>query len=68
MDKTEFYIKIKEQQLKVCSLKLSSETEKPVLVFLHDSLGCITLWRDFPELLAEKTVCNAIIYDRQGYG
>src|SRR5262249_47331630 len=31
-------------------------------------LGCITLWRDFPVNLAKLTGCNAIIYDRQGYG
>lgn len=41
---------------------------KPVLVFLHDSLGCIRLWRDFPEQLAQATGCPALIYDRQGYG
>ena len=41
---------------------------KPVLVFLHDSLGCIRLWRDFPEKLAQATGCTALIYDRQGYG
>ena len=43
-------------------------SELPTLVFLHDSLGCITLWRDFPTLLATKTPCNILLYDRQGYG
>ncbi|MCX2739320.1 alpha/beta fold hydrolase [Pontibacter anaerobius] len=42
--------------------------DKPVLVFLHDSLGCIKLWRDFPEQLAKATGCSALVYDRQGYG
>ena len=41
---------------------------KPVLVFLHDSLGCIRLWRDFPEKLAQATGCTTLVYDRQGYG
>jgi pimeloyl-ACP methyl ester carboxylesterase len=41
---------------------------RPTLIFLHDSLGCIELWRDFPQKLGELTQCNAIIYDRQGYG
>lgn len=40
----------------------------PTIVFLHDSLGCIAVWRDFPELLARAARCNALIYDRQGYG
>lgn len=38
------------------------------IVFLHDSLGCIELWRDFPRRLSEVTKCDAILYDRQGYG
>lgn len=41
---------------------------RPYLIFLHDSLGCIELWRHFPEKLGALTGCNVIIYDRQGYG
>ena len=40
----------------------------PTLVFLHDSLGCIQTWRDFPQVLAEQTGCNYLIYDRLGHG
>lgn len=39
-----------------------------VIVFLHDSFGCIRLWRDFPERLCAAVECNGLIYDRQGYG
>lgn len=42
--------------------------DRPTIIFLHDSLGCIKLWRDFPEKLGELTQCNILIYDRQGYG
>lgn len=41
---------------------------RPVLVFLHDSLGCTQLWRDFPYELANAVQCNVLIYDRLGYG
>lgn len=41
---------------------------RPTLVFLHDSLGCITVWRDFPERLAAALGCDALVYDRRGYG
>jgi pimeloyl-ACP methyl ester carboxylesterase len=41
---------------------------RPTLVFLHDSLGCVTLWRDFPKKIAEASQCNLVIYDRLGYG
>lgn len=41
---------------------------RPTIVFLHDSLGCIALWRDFPKKLGDLTQCNVLVYDRQGYG
>lgn len=46
----------------------NSFENKPTIVFLHDSLGCAQLWRDFPDKLAEATQCNVLIYDRLGYG
>jgi pimeloyl-ACP methyl ester carboxylesterase len=41
---------------------------KPVLVLLHEGLGSIRQWRDFPAKLAEATGCRALVYDRYGYG
>ena len=41
---------------------------KPVLVFLHEGLGSIRQWRDFPARVAEATGCVALAYDRYGYG
>ena len=43
-------------------------TQGSPIVLLHDSLGCISLWRDFPALLATKTGREVIAYDRLGYG
>lgn len=40
----------------------------PTLVFLHEGLGCITTWRDFPARLAEATGWGALVYSRAGYG
>lgn len=42
--------------------------DKPTIVFLHDSLGCVQLWREFPQKLAEATQYNLLVYDRLGYG
>ncbi|WP_082422538.1 alpha/beta fold hydrolase [Aquimarina longa] len=42
--------------------------EKTTIIFLHDSLGCVALWRDFPKKIASETACNIISYDRNGYG
>lgn len=41
---------------------------RPTIVFLHDSLGCVQLWCNFPKKLAETTQCNVLVYDRLGYG
>jgi pimeloyl-ACP methyl ester carboxylesterase len=37
-------------------------------VFLHEGLGCVALWRDFPARLAEATGLPALVYSRFGYG
>jgi pimeloyl-ACP methyl ester carboxylesterase len=38
------------------------------LVFLHEGLGSISLWRDFPAKVAAATGWQALVYSRQGYG
>jgi pimeloyl-ACP methyl ester carboxylesterase len=38
------------------------------LVLLHDSLGCVELWRDFPARLAAACGRDVIAYDRLGFG
>lgn len=40
----------------------------PTLVFLHDGLGCIDTWRDFPAVLAGALGCPGLVYSRAGYG
>jgi pimeloyl-ACP methyl ester carboxylesterase len=40
----------------------------PALVFLHEGLGCVAMWRDFPQRLAEATGLPALVYSRFGYG
>lgn len=41
---------------------------RPVLVFLHEGLGAVSLWRDFPDQVAAATGLPAFVYSRQGYG
>jgi len=38
------------------------------IVLLHDSLGSVALWRDFPQQLAEATRRDVLAYDRLGVG
>ena len=40
----------------------------PSLALLHDSLGCVELWRDFPAKLAAATGLPVVAYDRLGFG
>jgi pimeloyl-ACP methyl ester carboxylesterase len=40
----------------------------PTLVLLHEGLGCVRLWRDFPEALQAATGCGVFAYSRYGYG
>lgn len=42
--------------------------EAPTLVFLHEGLGCVEMWRDVPARLAATTGCGALVYSRLGYG
>ena len=37
-------------------------------MFLHEGLGCVDIWRDFPDRLAAATGCAALVYSRAGYG
>ncbi len=55
------------------TLHFSRETnslppDKTTIIFLHDSLGCVELWRDFPKSIESICNCNVLSYDRHGYG
>ncbi len=43
-------------------------SQAPTLVFLHEGLGSISLWKDFPRQLAERTGLGGLTYSRGGYG
>jgi pimeloyl-ACP methyl ester carboxylesterase len=40
----------------------------PTIVLLHEGLGSISMWRDFPSQLAQETQCDVLLYSRHGYG
>lgn len=44
------------------------DTQAPLLVFLHEGLGSVALWRDFPDRLCEALRCRGLVYSRPGYG
>lgn len=40
----------------------------PVLVFLHEGLGSVAMWRDFPQRLCDAVGARGLVYSRPGYG
>lgn len=40
----------------------------PTLVLLHEGLGCVGLWGDFPQKLTAATGCGVFAFSRAGYG
>jgi pimeloyl-ACP methyl ester carboxylesterase len=63
-----FDLPVGDHRLRVRRLTVGDAPASAALVFLHDSLGCIALWRDFPDRVAERLQMDAIVYDRRGYG
>jgi len=41
---------------------------RPVMVFLHEGLGSLAMWKDFPKRCAAAARCDALVYSRYGYG
>ncbi len=42
--------------------------DAPTIVFLHEGLGSVSMWRGFPQCVADATGCEAVVYSRAGYG
>lgn len=40
----------------------------PLIIFLHEGLGSVTMWRDFPRRLCDAAACRGLVYSRPGYG
>ncbi len=40
----------------------------PLMVFLHEGLGSVSMWRDFPDQLCAALRCRGLVYSRPGYG
>lgn len=47
---------------------LAPEPKTPELVFLHEGLGSVSHWRDFPVRVAQSTGCPVTVYSRYGNG
>ncbi|MDH6592139.1 pimeloyl-ACP methyl ester carboxylesterase [Variovorax sp. TBS-050B] len=43
-------------------------TEAPLVVFLHEGLGSVAMWKDFPARLCEAAQVRGLVFSRPGYG
>ncbi len=43
-------------------------SEAPTIVMMHEGLGSVSTWRDFPERLAKATRTGVFVFSRIGYG
>ncbi len=46
----------------------SDDVTAPVMVFLHEGLGSVAMWKDFPETLCRTLNMRGLVYSRPGYG
>ena len=46
----------------------SQDSSTPVMVFLHEGLGSVSLWRDYPDQLCKQLNMRGLLYSRPGYG
>jgi pimeloyl-ACP methyl ester carboxylesterase len=46
----------------------ADEASVPLMVFLHEGLGSLAMWKDYPGRMCEALGCRGLVYSRPGYG
>ncbi len=54
--------------LELETLRIPGPAGAPTLVFLHEGLGSVAMWRDWPARLCARLGCAGLAYSREGYG
>ena len=60
------YIEVADEKLEV--LRIRPERSATPLVFLHEGLGSVAGWRDFPRSVCDRLDTSGLVYSRRGYG
>ena len=45
-----------------------ADASAPLIVFLHEGLGSLAMWKDFPQQLCAAVGARGLVYSRPGYG
>lgn len=61
------YAQIGDQRLEYIDLP-AHQLRRPPLIFLHEGLGSVSAWRDFPARVAAASGCRCLVYSRRGHG
>lgn len=61
------FVEVAGRRLEFVHLGPAPDTA-PTLVLLHEGLGSVGLWLDFPQALQEATGCGVFVFSRAGYG
>ena len=61
-------IKVNGISLETNWIKARAYRNDRVMVFLHEGLGSVSMWREFPKILSDRTNLPSFVYSRQGYG
>ena len=63
------YLNVKSRRIEYVRLQSKKPiAQTPTIVMLHDGLGSIALWLDFPQQVSDVTGCEVLLYSRYGYG
>jgi len=62
------FVSIADTQIEFQRIAVGRPRRSSPIVMLHEGLGCIALWKDFPQQLAQATARDVLLYSRQGYG
>ncbi len=47
---------------------LNERLQSPLIVFLHEGLGSLSQWKEFPQRLCDAASCRGLVFSRPGYG
>lgn len=51
-----------------CQWISPERADAPLIVFLHEGLGSVSMWKDWPTRVCDQAGCRGLVYSRYGYG